>query len=116
MSALSHIGRGIDKKLLTAVVRAGEGQRLVELFAERPGVLSVSHHHARGVGSQRIQSGQLYFSEKDVLVLLVETEFVDAIFSGLFHEGHLGEPGAGMIFSEKVIRGHPMMPFEGVDW
>lgn len=116
MSALSHIGRGIEKKLLTAVVLAGEGQRLVEGFAERPGVLSISHHHARGVGSQRIRNGQLYFNEQDVLMLLVEAEFADVIFSSLFQEGRLGEPGAGMIFSEKVLRGHPMMPFEGVDW
>lgn len=116
MSALSHIGRGIDKKQLTAIVRAGEGQRLVEQFVEKPGVLSISHHHARGVGGRRVRDGQLYFDEKDVLILLVETEFVDAIFSSLFHEARLNQPGAGMIFVEKVLRGHPMMPFEGVDW
>ena len=49
MSALAHIGRAIDKKQLTAIVRAGEGQRLVEQFVEKPGVLSISHHHARVV-------------------------------------------------------------------
>lgn len=116
MSALSHIGRSIDKKQLTAIVRVGEGQRLVKIFAERPGVLSISHHHARGVGGRRIREGQLYFDEKDVLILLVETEFVDAVFSSLFHEAGLNQPGAGMIFMEKVLRGHPMMPFEGADW
>ena len=41
MSVLAHIGRGIEKKLLTVIVRAGEGQRLVEMFAEVPGVLSM---------------------------------------------------------------------------
>ncbi len=116
MSALSHIGRGIEKKQITAIVRAGEGRPLVSSFAERPGVLSISHHHARGVGSQRVQKGQLYFNEKDVLVLLVEAEYSDAIFSALFHEGNLGEEGSGMIFTEPVMRGHPMMPFEGADW
>lgn len=116
MSALAHIGRTIDKKQLTAIVRAGEGQRLVEMFVEKPGVLSISHHHARGVGSRRIREGQLYFDEKDVLILLVESEFVDAVFSSLFHAAGLNQPGAGMIFMEKVLRGHPMMPFEGADW
>lgn len=116
MSALSQIGRAIDKKQLTAIVRAGEGQRLVGLFAEQPGVLSISHHHARGVGGGRIRDNQLYFDEKDVLILLVESEFADPIFASLFHEAGLNQPGAGMIFMEKVLRGHPMMPFEGVDW
>ena len=116
MSALAHIGRAIDKKQLTAIVRAGEGQRLVEIFAEKPGVLSISHHHARGVGGRRIRDNQLYLDEKDVLILLVETEFVDEVFSALFHEAGLNQPGAGMIFMEKVLRGHPMMPFEGADW
>ena len=116
MSALSHIGRAIDKKQLTAIVRAGEGRRLIELFAEKPGVLSISHHHARGVGGHRIREGQLYFDEKDVLILLVESEFVDQVFSSLFQEARLNQPGAGMIFMEKVLRGHPMMPFEGADW
>ena len=116
MSALSHIGRAIDKKQLTAIVRAGEGQRLVELFAEQAGVLSISHHHARGVGGRRVRDGQLYFDEKDVLILLVETDFADTLFSSLFHEAGLNQPGAGMIFVEKVLRGHPMMPFEGADW
>lgn len=116
MSALAHIGRAIDKKQLTAIVRAGEGQRLVELFVEKPGVLSISHHHARGVGGRRIRDGHLYFDEKDVLILLVESEFVDTVFSSLFHAAGLNQPGAGMIFMEKVLRGHPMMPFEGADW
>jgi hypothetical protein len=64
MSALSHIARAIDKKQLTAIVRAGEGQRPVELFLE----------------------------------------------------ARLNQSGAGMIFMEKVLRGHPMMPFEGANW
>ena len=71
MSVLAHIGRGIEKKLLTVIVRAGEGQRLVEMFAEVPGVLSISHHHARGMGRRRVRAGQLNFDEKDVLVVLV---------------------------------------------
>ena len=116
MSALSHIGRNIAKKQITVIVRAGEAQQLMGSFAERPGVLSISHHHARGVGSQRIQKGQLYFNEKDVLVLLVEAEYADAIFSALFSEANLGEQGNGMIFIEPVMRGHPMMPFAGADW
>ncbi|MDP3138187.1 MAG: hypothetical protein U0989_20020 [Azonexus sp.] len=116
MSVLAHIGRGIEKKLLTAIVRTGEGRRLVEKFAEFPGVLSISHHHARGMGSRRVRTGQLYFDEKDVLIVLVEATCADAVFAGIFHEGGLDKAGAGMVFMEKVLRGHPMMPFAGADW
>ena len=116
MSVLAHIGRGIPKKLITAILKAGHGQHLVETMAEVPGVLSISHHHARGVGSRRVRTGQLYFNEKDVLIVLAEAEHADVIFARIFLDGKLGEPGAGMIFSENILRGHPMMPFEGADW
>lgn len=116
MSVLGHIGRGVEKKLLTAIVLAGEGQRLVERFVEFPGVLSISHHHARGMGSSRIRTGQLFFAEKDVLVVLVEAASADTVFAGIFREGRLDEPGNGMIFMEQILRGHPMMPFDGADW
>ena len=39
MTALAHIGRGIEKKLLTAIIRPGKGRRLLEQArtALRPG-------------------------------------------------------------------------------
>jgi nitrogen regulatory protein PII len=116
MTALAHIGRGVDKELITAIVDSGLGKRLVEIFCEARGVLSISHHHARGVGSQRIRTGQMYFQERDVVLLLVETEFLDAIFQNVFDAGKVGQPGGGIIFSESVLRGHPMLPFDGTDW
>ena len=116
MSVLAHIGRDIEKRMITAIVRATQGQHLVKKMAEVPGMLSISHHHARGVGSRRVRTGQLYFAEKDVLLLLVEAEHAEDIFEALFREGKLGEPGTGLVFMEKVLRGHPMMPFEGADW
>ncbi len=116
MSVLAHIGRGVDKQLLTAIVEAGLGQKLVERFCEAPGVLSISHHHARGVGSQRIRTGQMFFRERDVLLILVETEHANAIFEQVFQAGQIGRPGGGILFSETVLRGHPMLPFDGADW
>lgn len=116
MSVLAHIGRAVDKQLVTAIVASGLGKPILEKFCEAPGVLSISHHHARGVGTQRIRTGQMFFKERDVLILLVESEYADAIFDAIFAAGRIGEPGGGIIFAEPVIRGHPMMPFEGVDW
>ena len=116
MTALAHIGRGVKKELITVIVDSGLGKRLVESFCEAQGVLSISHHHARGVGSQRIRTGQMYFRERDVILLLVEAEFLDVIFQDLFTAGKIGQPGGGIIFSETVMRGHPMLPFDGTDW
>ena len=83
MTVLAHIGRGIEKNLLTAIVPVGQGKILLEKFAEAPGVLSVSHHHARGVGSGRVRTGQMYFEEKDVLIVLVEAASADELFASL---------------------------------
>ena len=116
MSVLAHIGRGTPKQMITAIVPAGTGKQITESFCEVPGVLSISHHHARGVGSQRLRTGQMFFRERDVLIVLVEEEFADNVFAGIFAAGKIGEPGGGIIFSEPVLRGHPMMPFEGADW
>ena len=115
MSALAHIGR-LPKQVITAIVPAGIGKQITQSFCEKPGVLSISHHHARGVGSQRLRTGQMYFRERDVLLLLVEEEFADTIFGELFFAAEIGRPGGGINFSEPVLRGHPMMPFDGVDW
>ncbi len=116
MSVLARIGREIEKKLITAIVPAGQSQKLLEALAETPGVLSISHHHARGVGNRRLRAGQLFTSEQDVLIVLAEAEQADAIFARVFHEGRIGEPGSGMVFVERVLRGHPMMPVDLTDW
>ena len=116
MSALGHIGRGVEKQLITAIVQAGLGKKLVEGFCETPGVLSISHHHARGVGKERIRTGQLFFQERDVVLILVETEYTEKVFGEIFVAGNIGQPGGGIMFSESVIRGHPMLPFSGADW
>jgi hypothetical protein len=114
MSALAHIGSTVPKKLITAIVRSGEGQPLLEALANVPGVLSVSHHHARGIGDHR--QARIVLNEKDVLIVLVEAEQADGIFSRLYHEGNIGQPHVGMLLMEKVLRGHPMMPFDSTDW
>lgn len=111
MSVLRHIGFGIEKKLITAIVVSGLGVKLTELVENEVGVLSVTRHHARGTGWRR-QPGKLLWMERDVVMVLVEAPHSDTIFTQLFEAGHLGEPNQGVIFMEAVCRGHPMMPFE----
>lgn len=116
MTVLHHIGREIPKELITAVIAAGRGKSLVQRFCEAPGVLSISHHHARGAGTRRVRRGQLYFREQDVVLILVEAEQAEEVFLAVYEAGDIGRPGGGIMFAEPVLRGHPMMPFEGADW
>lgn len=109
MSALAHIGRS-EKRLITAVVPAGRGHALMERLGREAAVLTVSHHHARGVGSRRMQPGHEVFDEKDVVMVLVDAEHADEIFALAYREGGIGERHAGMVFEEKILRGHPLMP------
>ncbi|MGB5833067.1 MAG: hypothetical protein WBG92_13885 [Thiohalocapsa sp.] len=111
MTVLGHIGYGIEKKLITAIVVSGRGLTLMELIENHPGVLSVTHHHARGTDRRGPRSGRALWSERDVLMVLVEAPQADEIFASLFDAGELGEPHHGVIFLEEVCRGHPMMPF-----
>lgn len=110
MSVLAHIGYGVEKKLITAIVVSGSGMKLTKLVENEPGVLSVTHHHARGTGRRR-PGRSLLWSERDVVMVLVEEPQADAVFAQLFEAGEIGEPHQGVIFMEPVSRGHPMMPF-----
>ena len=110
-TALGHIGRG-EKELVTAIVEAGLGRGLVERFAGEAGVLFATHHHARGVGSTRIKSGQMYFLERDVVLVLVEAASAERVFRELYAAGNIGRPAGGIIFSEPIVRGHPLLSTE----
>lgn len=111
MSVLGHIGYGVDKKLITVILLSGQGRRLMALIENRPGILSVTHHHARGTGRRRQWPKGIFWTERDLLMVLVEAPQAEEIFALLFDEGALGDPHQGLIFMQEVRRGHPMMPF-----
>ena len=112
MTVLGHIGYGVQKKLITLITVSGRGVKLMELVENHEGVLSVTHHHARGTDRPRQQRpGKTQWSERDVLMVLVEAPQADELFALLFAAADLGEPHQGLIFMGMVSRGHPMMPF-----
>lgn len=110
MTALGHIGRS-EKRLITAIVPAGRGQYLMERLSKVPAVLTVSYHHARGIGSRRVKPGHMLFDEKDVVMVLVEKDDADEVFASIYRDGRIGERHAGILYVEKILRGHPMLPF-----
>jgi hypothetical protein len=83
----------------------------MELVEEHAGVLSVTHHHARGTDRRGQRPGTLVWVERDVVTVLVEAPHADAVFRLLFEAGDLAVPHQGVILMEEVSRGHPMMPF-----
>lgn len=111
MTVLGHIGYGVEKKLVTAIVMSGCGLALMKLVEEHAGVLSVTHHHARGTDRRGQRPGTMIWVERDVVMVLVEATHADAVFKLLFEAGDLGVPHQGVILMEEVSRGHPMMPF-----
>jgi hypothetical protein len=111
MTVLGHIGYGVEKKLVTAILISGHGLELMKLVEEHAGVLSVTHHHARGTNRRGQRAGPPVWIERDVVTVLVEAPHADAVFRLLFEAGDLGVPHRGVIFMEEVCRGHPMMPF-----
>lgn len=111
MTVLGHIGYGVEKKLVTAIVMSGRGLALMKLVEEHAGVLSVTHHHARGTDRRGQRPGSLVWVERDVVMVLVEATQADALFKLLFEAGDLAVPHQGVILMEEVSRGHPMMPF-----
>lgn len=111
MSVLGHIGYGVEKKLVTAITMSGRGLELMKRVEELDGVLSVTHHHARGTDRRGQRPGSLLWVERDLVLVLVEAPHADEVFSLLFNAGNLGGPHQGLVFMEDVCRGHPMMPF-----
>jgi hypothetical protein len=101
MSVLGHIGYGVEKKLITAIVMSGHGLELMTR-EDHPGVLSVTHHHARGTDRRGQRPGSLVWIERDVVTALVEADHADPVFELLFEAGNLDPmmPHQGVVFME----------------
>lgn len=77
MTVLEHIGFRTEKKLITLITISGRRAKLMKLLEKRKGILSLTVHHARGTDHSTRQSGKLQWSERDVLVVLVEAPQAD---------------------------------------
>lgn len=111
MTLLGHIGYGVEKRVITLITVSGRGLKLVELIENREGPFGDPPPCARNQPSRAAASRKkIQWSERDVLMVLVEAPQADEWFALLFAAAELGEPHQGLIFMELVDRGHHMMP------
>jgi hypothetical protein len=94
-------------RLITCIVRSGQGQGIAEHLRRVLGEDSVVFHHARGlgIGTER-QSG--FHEEREIVEALVPAESADATFAALYLFAELSRPHNGLIFMTRCRRGIPI--------
>lgn len=93
-----------DFRIITCVMPAGHGAEVLESLRREQGVVSVSIHHARGIGTQSLRR-RVYSDEKQVLTALVVAEQADAVFELLYYAAGVDAPHAGMVMMGYAFRG-----------
>lgn len=93
-----------DSCLITCILQAGKGQPLLERLHKKQQILSVNIYHARGIGSSAVlRKGVAKQVEQDVLVVLVEAERVEEVFSYLYRMAKIYKPHHGVMYMERAI-------------
>ena len=93
-----------DYRVITCVMPAGRGAEVLEILRREQGVVSASHHHARGVGTQSLRRHRAYSDEKQVVTALVAAERGDAVFEAIYFAAGIDAPHAGMVLMGHAFR------------
>lgn len=96
-----------DFRIITCVMPVGRGAEVLETLRREQGVISVSIHHARGIGTQSLRH-RVYSVEKQILTALVTSEQADAVFELLYYVAGVDAPHAGMVMMGYAFRGAGM--------
>jgi nitrogen regulatory protein P-II 1 len=88
-----------DVALITCIVSAGRGDAVIQA-AQAMGAVGALVYHARGVGPRERLGllGIAIEAEKDVISILVATDYQDAVFEAVYRAGELNSPGAGLAY------------------
>ncbi len=91
-------------KKLTVVVNRGMAEDVIEI-ARKSGVKGGTIMHGRGTGSEFTEKvfGMQIEPEKELVMILMPSELVDAVVKSLFEELRLEDPGNGILFVEPVV-------------
>ncbi len=102
-----------DVALITCAVAAGRGDAVIEA-ARTMGAAGALIHHARGIGPRERLGllGIAIEAEKDVVSILVATDYQDAVFEAVYRAAGLDVPGAGLPYVTPVERMATYVPRE----
>ncbi|MFY9974848.1 MAG: P-II family nitrogen regulator [Chromatiaceae bacterium] len=102
-----------DVALITCVVSAGRGDAVI-LAAQAIGAAGALVYHARGIGPRERLGllGIAIEAEKDVVSILVATDYQDAVLEAVYRAAELQVPGAGMAYVTPIEKLATYVPRE----
>lgn len=102
-----------DVALITCIVSAGRGDAVVKA-AQAMGAAGALVYHARGIGPRERLGllGIAIEAEKDVVSILVASDYQDVIFEAIYRAGELNAPGAGLAYITPVEKMATYVPRE----
>jgi nitrogen regulatory protein PII len=105
-----------DVALITCIVSAGRGDAVIQA-AQQMGAAGALVYHARGVGPRERLGllGIAIEAEKDVVSVLVATDYQDVVFEAVYRAAELGAPGAGMAYITPIEKMATYVPRETLD-
>ena len=88
-----------DVALITCIVAAGRGDAIIKA-AQEMGATGALVYHARGIGPRERLGllGIAIEAEKDVVSILVATDYQDVVFEAVYRAAELNRPGAGLAY------------------
>lgn len=102
-----------DVVLITCIVEAGRGDAVIQA-AQAMGAAGALVYHARGIGPRERLGllGIAIESEKDVVSLLVASDYQEVVFEAVYRAADLDRPGAGLAYITPVERLATYIPRE----
>ena len=102
-----------DVALITCIVEAGRGDAVIQA-AQAMGAAGALVYHARGIGPRERLGllGIAIEAEKDVVSVLVASDYREVVFEAVYRAADLGRPGAGLAYITPVERLATYIPRE----
>ena len=102
-----------DVAMITCVVSVGRGDAVIQA-ARAMGAAGALVYHARGIGPRERLGllGIAVEAEKDVVNILVATDYQDVVFEAVYRAAELNVAGAGMAYITPIEKLATYVPRE----
>ena len=102
-----------DLAMITCVVSAGRADAVIQA-ARSMGATGALVYHARGIGPRERLGllGIAVDAEKDVVNIMVASDYRDVVFEAVYHAAGLDVPGAGMAYVVPIEKMATYIPKE----